>query len=150
MSLWRFTAFEALDGRGGLLASGRWHTRGRAVLYCAANPATAVLEVLVRAGVRSPRALGRHYFLKLAWPDSLVRETVEPASLPALWSEDLTFTRGVGDRWLREGRSAALLVPSVLVPETMNVLINPAHVGAGQVVLEAVYPFPLDPRLFGG
>ena len=148
MVVWRFTQHLALDGRGGLFASARWHTRGREILYCAPNPATALLEVLVNSAVRDAEAFGGFHFLKLDVPDGIHIEQVEEGELPADWSRRPELTRARGDRWLREARSAALLVRSVLVPETLNLLINPRHAEAARVAPLAAFPYPLDPRLF--
>ena len=147
MFVWRFSEHESLDGRGGLIASARWHSRGAEILYCAPNPATAVLEVLVHAQVREPAALGRHRFIKIDVPDDVSREQVEEGQLPADWSSRLRVTRAWGDRWLREGKTALLIVRSVLLPETYNVLINPRQPSAARIKSVAVYPHPLDARL---
>jgi RES domain-containing protein len=147
--VWRFTRHLALDGRGGLLASARWHTRGREILYCATNPATALLEVLVHSGVRDAPAFGGFHFVKLDVSDELDSERVEEGQLPPDWSQRIDLTRAWGDRWLSEERSAVLLVRSVLVPETYNVLINPRHADAQRIALIATFPYPLDARLFG-
>ncbi len=149
MLVWRFTQHLELDGRGGLLASARWHTRGREILYCAPNPATALLEVLVHSGVREPEAFGHLHFLKLDVPDALHIERVEEAQLPPDWSTRPDLTRALGDQWLRDGRSALLRVRSVLVPETYNLLINPRHPDSARITAIASFPYPLDPRLFG-
>jgi RES domain-containing protein len=145
--VWRFSRHEALDGRGGLLASARWHTRGAAILYCAPNPATALLEVLAHAGVRDPDALGHHRFLKISVPDDAAKQEVDESQLPADWSRRLGVTRAWGDRWLRGNRSLILVVRSVLVPETYNVLINPRHTDATRLSCLASFPYPVDARL---
>jgi RES domain-containing protein len=56
-----------------LIASARWHTRGREILYCAPNPATALLEILVHGLVREPAALAGHRFIKREVPDEVDR-----------------------------------------------------------------------------
>jgi RES domain-containing protein len=147
--LWRFSHHESLDGRGGLLASARWHTRGQEILYCAPNPATAVLEVLVHAGVRDLNALGAHRFIKIEIPEGVAFERVEEAQLPPDWGRRLSVTRAWGDRWLKEARSACLEVRCVLVPETYNVLVNPRHPDAAGIRRLAMFPYPLDRRLGG-
>jgi RES domain-containing protein len=144
---WRLSQHESLDGRGGLLASARWHTRGREIVYCAENPATALLEILVHQRVRSPAALSGHSFIKIEIPDAVSRHRVDEALLPPDWSRRLGVTRAWGDRWLREGASALLVVRSVLVPETYNWLINPRHADTSQILRRAVFPYPLDARV---
>jgi RES domain-containing protein len=146
--VWRFSQHDSLDGRGGLLASARWHTRGHEILYCAPNPATAVLEILVHSQVRDPAALTRHRFIKIEISDDASRQEVDEAQLPTDWSRRMTVTRAWGDRWLQEGQSALLVVRSVLAPETYNVLVNPLHVDAQAMHRLAVFPYPLDSRLW--
>ncbi len=149
MIVWRFSRHESLDGRGGLLAAARWHSQGREILYCAPNPATALLEVLVHAGVRDPTAFGSHHFLKVELPDDVTRAEVPEAQLPPDWSRRTEVSRAWGDRWLRQGETALLFVRSVLVPETHNVLINPRHADAARIVLAAAFRYPLDQRISG-
>ncbi len=53
MVVWPISNHLALDGSGGLRASGRWHSRGRRIVYCALNPATALLEALASASSKA-------------------------------------------------------------------------------------------------
>ncbi len=147
MIVWRFSRHDSLDGRGGLLASARWHTRGKEILYCAPDPATAILEILVHSEVREPAALARHRFVKIDIPDEVSRQAVDEAQLPTDWSRRIGITRAWGDRWLKEGDTALLIVRCVLVPETHNVLINPRHADAARIKRLAVMPYTLDSRL---
>jgi len=130
-----------------LIASARWHTRGKEILYCAPNPATAVLEILVHSQVREAAALAGHRFIKIDIPYDVSRQEVDEAQLPPDWSQRTAVTRAWGNQWLREGPSALLLVRSVLVPETYNVLINPRHSDAAHIQRLATFPYPLDSRL---
>ena len=147
MIVWRFSRHESLGGRGGLLASARWHTRGREILYCAPNPATAVLEIMVQAQVREPAAFSRHRFIKLEIPDEISCDSVDESQLPTDWSRRVSVTRAWGDRWLREAHAAVLTVRSVLVPETYNLIINPRHADAARIKRLTSFPYPLDSRL---
>jgi RES domain-containing protein len=145
--VWRFSRFETLDGRGGLLASARWHTRGREIIYTAPNPATALLEVLVHAEVRNARALGGYRFLKIEIEETIARERVERSALTGAWRTDVQVTRAVGDAWLAAARTVVLEAPSVILPETWNVLVNPRHAEAGRVRVLEVVEYPMDERL---
>jgi RES domain-containing protein len=87
--------------------------------------------------------------LKLEVPDDLDIERVQESELTPDWPRRIELTRAWGDRWLTQERSAVLLVRSVLVPETYNVLINPRHAEAARIARHADFPYPLDPRLFG-
>ena len=75
---------------------------------------------------------------------------VSPADLPEGWDAfpHPPATQEIGTRWLREGRSAALQVPSAVVPHAANVLINPAHPDVADLTAGGPDPFDWDPRLF--
>jgi RES domain-containing protein len=146
--LWRISNYEALDGTGGLYVSGRWHTRGRPVVYCTFNPATALLETLVHMEIDSEDRPERFQALRIEGPDALSLEKIEPATLPPNWAENMAITQSIGDRWLSEARSLLLQVPSVLVPETWNLLVNPQHAEAPLLKITATYEHAFDARLF--
>jgi len=137
--LWRISNHAALDGAGGLRAPGRWHSRGRRVVYCAPNPATALLEVLVHTEIDLEDLPVRFRYLEIEAPDTLAVETAEAGPLEA--------TRRAGDAWLTAVRTALLRVPSAIVPATWNVLINPRHPEAARIRIVRTHDFRVDPRL---
>jgi RES domain-containing protein len=145
--LWRVSNYQTLDGVGGLYVSGRWHTKGHPVIYCTLNPATALLETLVHMEIDSEDRPERFQVLRVEGPDSLSIERVEADSLSPNWADDLSATQAIGDRWLTEARSLLLQIPSVLVPETWNVLVNPQHVEANLLKITAMYEHAFDARL---
>lgn len=146
MTLWRISNQVSLAGDGGMRASGRWHTRGRRVVYCSESPAAALLEILVHFEIDVRDLPTRYRLLKLRAPDALVEDLLA-TDLPTDWLEHIDRTRAIGDRWLQASRSALLRVPSAVVPETFNVLLNPRHAHAGQIELAQVSEHALDPRL---
>jgi RES domain-containing protein len=86
---------------------------------------------------------------KMALPtDSL--ETLDPELLNVDWRADIGHTRSLGDEWLRQNRSLALAVPSAVLIESTNILINPAHPRAHELVIDETAPFEFDPRLRPG
>ena len=122
MHVWRISNHAGLDGGGGLRAAGRWHNRGRPIVYCADSPAAALLEILVHLEVDLEDLPVRYRLLKVELPDDIAAERLERASLPEGWKDDVTVTRRLGDAWLASGRTARLDVPSAIAPETWNVL----------------------------
>lgn len=127
-----------LSGEGARRWGGRWNSPGVPMVYLAEHPALAVLEVRVHLDL-PPDLLPEDYVLmRVALP-----EDFEAATLP----DD---PRGVGDAWARAGRSAVLRVPSVLVPEATNLLLNPAHPRAAEARVESVAAFRFDQRLWLG
>jgi RES domain-containing protein len=147
LTLWRVSNHRTLDGRGGLHASARWHTRGYRIVYCATTPAAALLEVLVHTEVDAADIPVSMRYLQINVPDSLAPERADMEALGQGWNEDEDITRWYGDAWLRSRRSALLEVPSAIVPETWNVLINPLHPDSAAIRLVKVHEQSVDSRL---
>jgi RES domain-containing protein len=145
--LWRISNHPSLVGEGGLRTSGRWHTRGRRVVYCAENPAAALLEILVHFEIEIHDLPARYRLLKISVPDDVRPQRVSVAELDRGWIESTEATRAIGDVWLAEGATALLTVPSAIVPETFNVLVNPAHPDAARITIAQATHHVIDPRL---
>lgn len=72
-------------------------------------------------------------------------------ALPKDWNQ-LPYGAGarlLGDHWIRQGASLAILVPSAVLPAERNILINPAHVSFGQIRISEPETHAFDRRLFG-
>ena len=89
----------------------------------------------------------RYRLLKIEVPDEAQIERVSADQLPADWPEQTEVTRVLGDGWLTKGSTALLSVPSAIVPETFNVLLNPAHQDAKRIVIVQAGEHAIDPRL---
>jgi len=142
MRLWRISNFADLSGEGGLLIEGRWHFRGTPVVYCTDHPSTALLEILVHA----TRSTVPDYYqlLEIEAPDNI--EAFVPA-IPTNWDHDIDGTRRIGARFIADGISALMSVPSVIMPKACNVLLNPAHADARRIRIVETYRYPFDSRL---
>jgi RES domain-containing protein len=147
VTLWRVSNHPTLDGLGGLRASGRWHTRGRRIVYCAPNPATALLEVLVQAEIDFEDIPVTFRYLEIEVPDAIPAASIDASALGADWRANLEKTRKLGDEWLQAGLTTLLRVPSVIVPSTGNVLINPLHPDGRLIRIARIHEHGIDPRL---
>ncbi len=145
MFLWRISNHHSLEGDGALRTPGRWHTRGGRVVYCAQSPAAALLEILVEIDIQDLPV--RYRLLKIQVPDDVEFERVSVDDLPKDWPERTEVTRALGDGWLTKGSTALLSVPSAIVPETFNFLLNPAHQDAKRIVIVQTGEHAIDPRL---
>jgi RES domain-containing protein len=145
--LWRISNHASLAGDGGLRAPGRWHTRGKRVVYCAESPAAALLEILVHFEIEIGDLPARYRLLKVSVPDDLQVDRVSLTDLGSDWIEDPLATRAIGDRWLTRATTPLLTVPSAVVPETSNVLLNPTHPDARRIVIVQSTDHVIDPRL---
>lgn len=147
MTLWRISNHTTLTGDGGLRASGRWHTRGRRVVYCATTPAAALLETLVHFELSLDDLPAHYRLLKVNAPDNLAITTLPLDVLPEDWIVQTSVTRDIGDQWLAAAQTPLLSVPSALVPETINVLFNPGHKHAARITVVSTSRHVIDPRL---
>jgi RES domain-containing protein len=145
--LWRISNHDALDGRGGLLASARWHTRGRPIVYLATTPAGALVESLVHLELRPNHLPASYRLLKAEAPADVHILRID---LSENWRQDLLISRSKGDEWLAAGETALLEVPSAILPETFNILLNPVHPDAMRVRVLWHEAYPFDQRLFKG
>lgn len=126
---------------------GRWNSPGRPLVYASEHLSLAVLETLVHLNPERFPVNSVAYSVEL--PDRSV-ERVSRVNLSAAWTTDASFasTRAIGDAWLEEGQSLVLRVPSAVVPQEENVLINPEHpLFASSVHIASGEPFLFDPRL---
>jgi RES domain-containing protein len=135
---------RALLGLGSERNGGRWNSPGIAVVYTAAATSLAALEMLVHLDKR--RLVDRFVLIELAIPETVI----EPLShLPPRWfAEPVPKTNpAVGDRWVREGRSAVLRVPSAVIRTEYNYLLNPAHPDFTRIKVGKPRLFRFDLRL---
>jgi RES domain-containing protein len=145
--LWRIGNHLSLAGEGGLRTPGRWHSRGWRVVYCAQSPAAALLEILAHFEIDIQHLPVRYRLLKIEAPDDVLLESVSVDGLPTDWPARIEMTRGLGDSWLTRGSAALFSVPSAIVPETFNVLLNPGHQDARRIVVVHAGEHAIDPRL---
>jgi RES domain-containing protein len=146
-SLWRISGFNSLSGEGGLRYSARWHTAGHRVVYLAESPAGALIEHLVHLELNEKSWPGFYDLMQIATPDGM---EVEAFNLPAgdEWKRLPGITRGLGDEWLRSKPTALARVPSVIMPNTWNFLLNPDHSEAAKIGIIEIARAEYDPRLF--
>ena len=136
-------AHIALDGEGARLWGGRWNSAGHPMVYTAASPSLAVLEVLVHLDLPAELLPDNLRLLTIEIPDDapMRRLQDDPADDAACIAQ--------GDAFLTANEELALSVRSVVVPQEWNTLLNVRHPTMGRVVIVADDPFRLDPRLLG-
>jgi RES domain-containing protein len=140
---WQDSAF---DGEGARRYPGRWNNRGTPMLYTASTRSLAILEILVHFDAGD---LLRENFVvfELSIPEACLLQL--DTDLPADWMEApvAASTRAIGDQWVSSQASAALAVPSVIVPSEMNYLINPGHSDFRKIKIGKAEALDIDPRL---
>ena len=155
VALWRIAkhtkAYRAhdLSGGGAKASGGRWNSKGLPVVYTSQSIALATLETLAHLG--DTIAIRNAFLVRVDVPARVWanREYIDATDFDPTWLAEppgLT-TIGFGDEWLRGGTAPLLEVPSVIVPEEKNVLINPIHPLASKIRATVAQQFVYDPRL---
>ena len=155
MILWRIAAdtrsygADDLSGAGAAKSPGRWNDSGQPVLYTAPTIAIAVLETA--AHIDDGGLPLNRYLVEITVPETTwaAREILDVSKLDITWSA-IPAGRGSvkpGSDWIRGGKAALLVVPSVIVPEEPAVIINTAHPDVASLHARIVRPFEYN-RLF--
>lgn len=153
VALWRIAATTSkyvandLSGTGAKNTGGRWNSVGMAVTYSSESIALAVHETIVH--IRSGGLPLNRYLVRIDVPDDVwsARQVLAP---PVGWDALPAGMVSVqaGDSWLLSKESALLEVPSVIVPEESNVLINPLHPDAARIAATVLRKWHYDSRYF--
>jgi RES domain-containing protein len=154
-TLWRIAtdtkSYEAhdLSGAGAKNTGGRWNAAGDPLVYTSETQALACLETVVQlnaGGLPLNRYLVSVTIPASVWVDA---RTETPGSLPVGWDADPAGRASIqfGTAWLRSMASALLRVPSVIVPDEYNVLVNPLHSGSRTIIAVKIRKWLYDPRL---
>ncbi len=153
MECWRITSTKrsttAFDGEGARRVGGRWNSVGVPAVYVSEHLSTAVLEILVHA---DPSDLVAPFVaIAIELPDDVLQR-VPVGTLPPDWRDTPTpvTSQAFGDTWLLAATALGLIVPSAVIPECVNVIINPRHPAMTRMKELRRMPFSFDPRLYGG
>lgn len=150
MQAWRIAKQAyALDrqGAGARLTGGRWNSPGVAAIYAGMTPEIAAMEKLVHTSDILPQDL---VLSAIELPnDEQLYLRLAVADLPAGWDAlpSSTAAISIGDEFLLAATHLGLIVPSAIMPEASNVVINPNHSAFGSAGISTVRPFEFDSRL---
>jgi RES domain-containing protein len=149
--VWRLTraGHQALDGEGARLNGGRWNTDGKPVIYTSTTLSLAALEYLVH--VEPLLAPSDLVAIEIELPEGEgVGAQVDPGQFPeGDWQQYPApeWQAELGDTWIEDGTFLWLAVPSAVVPQEYNVLINPHHPRSGEIRVASTRAFAFDRRL---
>lgn len=153
MLAWRIAKKQyALDrtGIGARTYGGRWNSPGVAVIYAGMTPEIAAMETLVHAGDMLPADL---VLVRLELPeDASLYYRCAAADLPSGWDDLPGSSAAVeyGNAFIHAGTHLGMIVPSAIMPEAGNILINPNHAKFSKVAMKVIRPFEFDSRLRRG
>jgi RES domain-containing protein len=150
--VWRLARPEfatELNGEGNAKTGARWNSPGRGVIYASFNLSLCVLESFVHLHPLLRINLPEMTAVRIEIPDESSRLDIDLADLPSdLAGEEAEHRcRELGDGWLTAQEHLAFTMPSVLVPQERNLMINPAHRLMTKVKIISTERFRFDPRL---
>ena len=152
-----------MGGRGAAAKGARWNHAREQVSYTSTSISLAAWETRAHLGQAGARLPFNRYLVRIDVPDDVwatrtgvattlapSRPTSLPPSLPVGWDAipEGIVSRNLGSAWLASGRSVLFVVPSVVIEEENNVLINPAHPDASAITHELPAPIWWDERLY--
>ena len=151
MQFWRLTperwSAGAFSGEGGIRFSGGWNPKGVRLVYTSEHLSLALLELLVNMDAVADSE--RYVAIRGEIPDHLEVGYIELRDLPTDWRDPSRpgLLQRIGRDWIVGGRYAALSVPSAVVPQERNVLLNPEHPDFARITIGPPESFSFDARL---
>ena len=136
---------DDLSGEGARLYGGRFNPVGIPAVYTSGNVSLCILEILVRASRHT--APDSYTLISIEIPDTDIRE-IKQDKLKKDWQNDLDYTQGIGEYFLKENKEICLKVPSAVISIEHNYVLNPAQAGFKKVKIIATQLLQLDKRLF--
>lgn len=136
---------EDLSGTGAKQYGGRWNDKGISMVYFAMSRAMAVMEVLVHL---RPVALDQDFALAIfEIPDDDML-TIKAKDLPENWKEEteIEALKKIGNQFIKDNRQLVMKVPSAILEEEHNIILNPNHPQAVKVKLIEKRVFRFDKR----
>ncbi|QXV65060.1 RES family NAD+ phosphorylase [Mucilaginibacter sp. 21P] len=135
-----------LTGTGARLYGGRWNSEGRSMVYLASSRALAMLEVLVHM---QPLVTPSNFCIaEIKVPEHSML-TLEASTLPTNWQDASSPAelKQIGNQFIQETKYLMMKVPSAIVPQEYNYLINPWHPDIKKVSILNTHPYSFDDRL---
>ena len=149
MDVWRVGKAKHandLSGAGAAIAGGRWNEIDVPALYLGMTPAICCLEAFVNTS--GPPTV-QMKLTRVEIPDD-AELYLEPIELPKGWDSKPADRASMdfGTRWLRSNSHLGLIIPSAVLPQERNIVINPKHPAASRIRVLEVHDFFYDPRMF--
>ena len=137
---------DDLSGEGARLYGARWNSKGYPVVYTSTTISLSLLELFIHKA--SYDEILSNFLMTIEISGDIEIPEIKLSKLKEDWSTDEGNTRWIGDEFLKSASSLLLKVPSAIIPEETNVLINPRHKDFKKVKVKTARRFDFDARLF--
>lgn len=138
---------EDISGNGAFIHGGRWNGKGQYALYCAEHISLAVLEIVVNYNSTLMSIRPIYHLIEIQIPENAITQ-IDNSVLKKNWQHDIEYTQYIGDQFLLSQSALALKIPSAVIPEEYNYLINPMHNEFKKIKVASNKVYGLDNRLF--
>ncbi|MBK8351684.1 MAG: RES family NAD+ phosphorylase [Saprospirales bacterium] len=136
-----------ISGNGAKMYGGRWNNKGVPVLYTSSTRALAALEILVHISTNNVQPID-FSILSIFLPENSIDEIPLTALKTEIDKNGLNSNfKFIGDNWIKSNSSLLLKVPSIVIPEEYNYLVNPLHKNFNKVKIVENKLFRFDNRL---
>ncbi|MBS1737374.1 MAG: RES family NAD+ phosphorylase [Bacteroidetes bacterium] len=137
---------DDISGNGAALYGSRWNSRGTHLLYTSQHISLSILESLVH--LRRNEIPPNQYLLHIEFPDEKKIIEISYKKMKKNWTTEIEYTQWLGDQFMQNKEGLILKVPSAIVPEEHNYLLNPKHADFKKVRIVSAKLLDLDKRLF--
>jgi RES domain-containing protein len=148
--VWRICSRKQrrFDGESARRYGGRWNHTGISVVYTSGSLSLSVLELFVHVDINT--APCELVAIQVDIPDTLTIETVKIESLPRDWRRypGPEALKDIGTAWAERASSAILAVPSAVIPEERNYVLNPSHRDFKRIRPRKPVAFRFDPDMW--
>ena len=134
-----------ISGIGAKLNGSRWNSKGLPMLYTSAYISLAMLEMLVHTNFKE-YAIELH-LMYIDVPDSLEYKEIKTDKLKINWEADVSYTKFIGDEFIKSIQIPLLKTPSAIIEEEYNYLANPLHPDFNKIKITNIKSFRPDKRL---
>jgi RES domain-containing protein len=148
MTLYRFSNKKYgvdISGEGAKLNGGRWNNKGFPVVYTSSTISLSLLELLIHSS--SYEEIQSNFLMQIHIPNNVITPLTD-LTLKPNWQGDIGYSRFIGNEFLKSKELFLLKVPSAIIPEESNILINPLHRDIKKIKIIKSSPFEFDSRLF--
>jgi RES domain-containing protein len=155
VTLWRIAcdtpqySSDSLSGKGAEITGGRWNRKGTPLMYLASSISLACLETLVHLSGGAALPLNRYLIRVDVPPDLWAQRTVFDETANMGWNSEPAGVVSLdwGTKWAHTKTALLADLPSVIVPEERNLLLNPTHPDSQRVTSKKVRKWLYDIRL---
>lgn len=135
-----------LSGTGSKLYGGRWNSTGQFAIYTTENISLAILEILVH--IKKYNQPFDYHLITINIPDNIKPVLINTEKLKKDWKDDPAYSQFIGDEFLKAKQYLILKVPSAIVEQENNFILNPAHSDATKIKIISTRLFEFDKRLY--